>query len=376
VWDAGDRGLGLVWGTYGLEGATPLEARTSLGSEQAFGLLRGERVALVPDLFAGLPTNARGYVTADLELGGSFPAAAWLSRVDTRLAQVSRGALFERSRSYLVWEEGRWTESPTGSDVVLSGLRTPPFLEGTLCTTYGPGVRFARYATERFASGEVLLAGRCEDELQRSKSGLFVARLPTGSDAWQIAEAPPSPMFDAIVNVDLVHATRTEAFLYAYTPYDETPREAYVLRFAGERWSREALPFQGPVVAMAQSAEGATWAVARFREVYMRPPGGRWTPVTLPPARFADRAPPDLRVLEVQAAGGDTFVHAAYPMVVRAPGREPRPGRSHILYTTRAWKEPLFCDAERPASAAVGGSTRVLEAARGVRAARTFETSP
>jgi hypothetical protein len=366
VWDAGKE-LAIVWGTYGLEGATPIEARTSLGTEQAFGFVRGGGIELSPALFTGLPRNSRGYVPADIELGGRFPDAAWLSRVDTRLAKINRGALFERSRSYLVWEQGRWTESPTGSDVVLSGLRTPPLVEGSICTRLGEEVHFARHATERLPSGEVITAGRCEDELQRAKSGIVVATLAREDGNWSLAEMPPSPMFDEIVNVDLVYAARGDAYLYAYTPYDETPRPAYVLHYDGRRWTEEPVPFDGPIVSMARGQDGTLWAVARFRELYTRSPNAAWTRVPLPAARFANRAPPDLRIIEVQTTGRDAWVHAAYPIVVRPPGADPRPSRSHILYTTRRWDNLLFCDASMPAQAAIRSSGRTLEVARAAR---------
>jgi hypothetical protein len=373
VWDTGKE-LAVVWGTYGLEGATPIEARTSLGTEQAFGFMRNGHVELVPALLAGLPQNGRGYVPADIELGGRFPEAAWLSRVDTRLAKINRGALFERSRSYLVWEQNRWTASPSGSDVVLSGLRIPPFIEGTICTRLGEDVHFARHATERLASGEVITAGRCEDEMQRAKSGIVVASLAaTERGSWSVAEMPPSPMFEEIVNVDLVYAGKRDAYLYAYMPYDETPRPPYVLHFDGRSWTPVTLPFDGPIVSMAHTDDGTLWAVARFRELYTRSPAGAWSRVVLPAAKFADRPPPDLRIIEVQTTGRDAWVHAAYPIAVRVPGSDARPSRSHILFTTRRWDKPLFCDAASPAKEAMGTTSRTLEAARAVKTKGSFE---
>lgn len=366
VWDTGKE-LALVYGTYGLEGATPIEARSRLSSEQAFGFLRAGGVELRPALYVGLPRNARGYVPLDIELGGTFPQGAWLSRVDTRLAKANQGALFERSRNYLVWEGGRWTESPTGSDVVLSGLRTPPFIEGKICTRLGEGIHFARHATERIPTGAVITAGRCEDELQRAKSGVLAAMLATEEGRWTVVEMPPSPMFDEIVNVDLVYASRTEAYLYAYTPYDESPRPAYLHRFDGQRWSPEVVPFAGPIVSMARTADGVLWAVARFRELYARPPNGSWTRIPLPDTRFADRAPTDLRIIEIQAVGNDAFVHGAYPIVARTKEGEVHPSRSHVLYTTRPWKKTLFCDAARPAATAVDADGRSLEVAQVAR---------
>jgi len=43
-----------------------------------------------------------------------------------------------------------------------AGLRTPPLVEGSICTRLGEDVHFARHATERLPSGEVITAGRCE----------------------------------------------------------------------------------------------------------------------------------------------------------------------------------------------------------------------
>jgi hypothetical protein len=49
-----------------------------------------------------------------------------------------------------------------------------------------------------------------------------------------------------------------------------------------------------------------------------------------------------MRVLEVQSAGGATWVHAAYP--VEIPGKDRvDASRNHVLLTTRAWKKPAYC---------------------------------
>ncbi len=374
IWDTGKE-LALVYGTYGLEGATPIEARSRLSAEQSFGFLRPTGIELRPAMFVGLQRNARGYVPLDIELGGEFPRAAWLSRSDTRLAKAHQGALFERSRSYAVWEDGRWTESPTGSDVVLSGLRTPPFIEGRICTRFGENVHYARHATERIPAGAVITAGRCEDELQRAQGGVVAATLASDDGRWVVHQMPSSSMFEGIVNIDLVYPSRTEAYLYAYTPYDESPRPAYLLRWDGAQWAQQTVPFAGPIVSMARTSDGVLWAVARFREVWARSPAGVWSAVTLPPSRFADRTPTDVRIIEIQSTGSAAWIHAAYPIAVRpnAGAGEARPSRSHLLFTTRPWKKPLFCDASRPAATALDAEGRTLEVAKFARVERSFE---
>jgi hypothetical protein len=69
------------------------------------------------------------------------------------------------------------------------------------------------------------------------------------------------------------------------------------------------------------------------------------------PAPLLVDIPVRLRVLDVQAAGGGVWVHAAYP--VELSGDDRRIGRSHVLYTTQKAVAPRFCDRRRPAAEAL-----------------------
>jgi hypothetical protein len=84
---------------------------------------------------------------------------------------------------------------------------------------------------------------------------------------------------------------------------------------------------------------------------------GRWdpAPISMPPLEFVEPAPAPgaVRLLEVQTAGKDVWVHGAIP-IVRDDGSA---GREHVLYTTASWATPLHCDRDRPPQAALSAGT-------------------
>lgn len=350
----------LAYGTYGLEDALLTKDRPEARAAQGLAHVRGDRLAFDPALLAGLPLGPGGYVRGDLEVGGRRPRDAWLVRVDTDLAPAQRGALFERRRVYYARDGARWTEDPKAVDRARPGARPPPLAEASLCEA-APGTRFARHATARIDSGDTVVAGRCEDELGRAQGGVFVATYRAGDRDWAVAEAPPSALWQGIVNLDVVFSTERQAYLYAYAPYDESASETYVAAWDGAAWRRLAVPFEGPIVSLSLAADGALWAVARFAEVHRRPARGAWARVPLPSPRWASPAPAALRVLEVQTTGSDAWVHAAYP--IAAPEREDGSARGHVLFTTRVWGSPWFCDRKRPAASALSPSGRSLPGA-------------
>ena len=178
---------------------------------------------------------------------------------------------------------------------------------------------------------------------------------------WQRITAPASPLFegpDAIVNAGIVVASPDEAWINAYRPFHETEREQpYLLRVVGTSATLVPAPFERSIVSLARAGDGALWAVAGFSELRRRSPEGTWdsASATLPPLRFVDPVPTSVRLLEVQTAGRDVWVHGAVP-TVREDGTA---GREHVLYTTAAWSAPLHCDRAQEPHAALAPTTSV-----------------
>ncbi len=363
----------IAYGTYGLEDSVLTRERPDAAAAQSLAWLDANGARFASNLLAGLPTNKDGWVAGDLELGGTSLDDAWLVRAETTLGKVQRGALFERRRAYYARENERWTESPTKREQVLPGVRPPPFPELLVCTRYGTDAHFAHHATERLSEGDTIVVGRCEDELHRAKSPVLILSFRVGDRAWKAAEAPRSELFDGIVNADVLFVSRDEAYLYAYAPYDEGKKTTYLVRWDGRAWSTMNVPFEGPIVSLARGTDGSVWAVARFADLHRKPPNGEWSKVALPEPKFVEPIPDALRVIEVQSTGDDVWVHAAYPIAIGS-GDEARAARSHVLYTTRKWSAPLFCDRALPAANALGGSSRKQTGAHLQRAERKFET--
>src|SRR5262249_19908512 len=148
------------------------------------------------------------------------------------------------------------------------GMRAPDLPEPELCAPLGEGLHFATYAAARLPSGDTLVAGRCEDDLRRARGGVRVASFLAGEPSFRIGDAPASPLFDGIVTVDIVYRSRGEAYLYAYPPFGSGPGPAYLVRHDGRTFTPVALPFEGPVVAMAAAGDGSLWVAAGWRTLW------------------------------------------------------------------------------------------------------------
>jgi hypothetical protein len=121
------------------------------------------------------------------------------------------------------------------------------------------------------------------------------------------------------------------------------------VRHDGSAFTPVAVPFDAPVVALAAAGDGTLWAASGWRTLW-RLAEGRWAEVPLPAPLLVD-APARLRVLDVQAAAGAVWVHAAYP--IELEGGDRRAGRGHVLYSTLPAGPPLFCDRRLPAGEAL-----------------------
>ncbi len=365
VYDTGKK-LFLVYGSYGLdEVAFGLDARRppEVFAAQSFVELVGDELAGEPALLAGLPSGPKGYLAGDVEIGGHWPEAAWLARIDTRRGRSAR-VLYERQRRYYAWTKSGWRRQDDARDVATFGQVAPRLPEAELCQQLGEGLRFSSYAAERTPAGDALVAGRCEDRLHRAKGGVHMASFATGQASWQIARAPASALFDKIVNLGIVFADKTNAYLYAYAPYELGKAPAYLVRFDGKAWSPVAVPFAGPIVSLAADGKGSLWAVARWRELWLHK-AGKWQRLAMPKPVFVDPPPERLRLLELQVVAGALWVHAAYPVAL--PAAERSAARGHVLFTSRQVSAPSYCDRRQTADKALAGQGPRLRGAEELR---------
>ncbi len=352
VFAAGEKTF-LVYGSYGLD---EKGAAGTLGAAQSFVELRNGLPFRDLRLFGGLPAGADGWIAGDLELGGRWPDALWLALVETARGKGESGALFERRRGYYTWE-GAWQLGARAHQAATLGMALPDLPEHDICSGE---LHFANYATARLASGDTIVAGRCEDALGRAPGGVELASYVTG-ERWRLDDAPPSELFADIVNLALVHRSRREAYLYAYPPYATGETAAYLVRFDGERWTQVPLPFEGPLVAMTADDSGALWAITGWRTL-RRFQGGQWQRVPVPAPRFVSPAPERMRLLDVQTVAGQVWLHAAYPASVDGAAT-----RGHVLYTTGRATSPLYCNRRLKAEAALGHDGETLHGADELR---------
>jgi len=359
--------LFVVYGSYGLdEVAFGLDARRppEVMAAQSFVELVGNELTRQPALLAGLPTGPKGYLVGDVEIGGHWPEAAWLARIDTRRGRSAR-VLYERRRRYYAWTPSGWRRQDDARDVATFGQVAPKLPEAELCQHLGEGLRFSSYAAERTPAGDALVAGRCEDRLHRAKGGVRIASFAAGKTSWRIFQAPASPLFDKIVNLGIVFVGKTDAYLYAYPPYEIGESPAYLVRFDGAVWSPVAVPFAGPIVSLAADAKGTLWAVARWRELWQKVKSGAWRRLAMPQPVFVDPPVHRMRLLELQVAAGALWLHAAYPVALSDAERSA--ARGHVLFTSRQVAAPTYCDRRRPVDEALASEGPRLRGAEELR---------
>ncbi|MBI4956856.1 MAG: hypothetical protein HY908_32870 [Myxococcales bacterium] len=362
VYAAGDRAF-FVYGTYGLDAtayALGAARDAEVAAAQSFAPLDADGPVRDATLFAGLPVTADGWVPGDLELGG-LGSSRWLTRVETGRGSAGQGVLYERRRLYYGWHDAAWALDARAVDAATQGMLAPELPEASLCSEPG-AARFASHATARLPSGDLLVAGRCEDAERRAEGGVLVASFTAGERAWRVLEAPASPLLRTIVNLELVLRGRRDAYLYGYPPYETDDAPVYLVHYDGSRWSEVEVPFEGPLVSMTATDDGSLWAVARWRELWRRAEGA-WRRVAVPPPAFVTPAPEHLRLVEVHAAAGALWLHAAYPVELDADEGGRPAARGHALYTTRPVDRPLYCDRRRPAAEALGADAARLRGA-------------
>lgn len=328
-----------------------------LAAAQSFVELRGGDAFRVPGLHEGLPVNAAGYVAADLYLGESEGEGPWLFAVETRYAARGAGRLFDRSGRVYARRAGAWAATTHQSPVTLpAAARSLPALPlDSACDK--PGLRLLPLASTRLASGEVLVAGRCQDASHVSlrETSVLVAHGIPGASSWRIETAPDATALDGIVNLGLHARTANDAYLVAWEPFKPPEsRRPYLARWAGARWELEETALPEGLMSVAVAPDGSVY-VAAGRALYkQRGRRAPFTTVPLPPLRFASEGHPQtLRVHTVRVVAGEIWAEGTYRVAL--PGtKDPVEARASVLYRlAHRSAVPLFCDARERADRAL-----------------------
>lgn len=333
-----------------------------LAAAQSFVELRGGNAFRVPALYEGLPTDAGGYVAADLYLGENREEGPWLYAVETRYAARGAGRLFDRRGRTYSRRGKAWVPSAESPVALPGAARSLPALP-TESACGRPGLTLVPLASARLDTGEVLVAGRCQDasHVNLRETSLVIAHGLPGSAAWKIESAPDATALDGILNLALSARTRDDAYLVAWEPFKPPEsRKPYLAHWDGKRWETEETSLPEGLMSLASGPDGALY-VAAGRALYRQiARGAPFAPVVLPPLRFASEPQPaSLRVHTVRSVGGDLWVEGTY-RVSLAGEKGPLEARASVLYRLSrapgdaATYSPLFCDAREPADRALG----------------------
>lgn len=345
----GDRRL-IVYGDtgYDLRGWLPGD---ELAAAQSIAVLSPGGPGLDPSLLRGLPRDARGYVGAELELGGPSLDEAWLLRIDTRYAPGGTGLLFERrSEGYRLGPEG-WSTRGAGTHVERprATAQLPALPEASMCTE---GLHFVPLASTSSPAGGVIVAGRCDDDAPQNlpEPDLVVAHGRPGASRWQLARAPLASELDGIVNLDLDARSDDDVLLVAWEPFEPIDRrDTYAARFDGRAWRALHPPVERPLLSVARRRDGTAY-YATGRELYRVDATGRVEEVALPMPRYARGEREDLYVRRVDVVDEELWVEASYRVNV---GEQQAPLWASVLYGDRALDFTLHCDMREPADAAL-----------------------
>ncbi|MBI3201602.1 MAG: hypothetical protein HYZ29_08670 [Myxococcales bacterium] len=334
----------LVYGDHGrvLAGWLPGDR---LATAESLVELRGGRAFRRASLLDGLPTDARGYVQGELELGGTAEEP-WLVRTTVRYSVVKRGPLFERTPVGYRFERG-WRPTDEPVTIPRSARDLPEFPDRELCSE---DLAFVPLTWTATPEGGLVVAGRCDDEgpANYGVTNLVVAHGAPGAKRWRATLVPGGETLSGIVNLSLAAASEREIYVTAYEPFKEpSERKAYVARFDGKTWARDERPISDGLMSVATDGKGTVW-LAGGRALY-RSTGEVLEKVSLPQVERAARAGP-VHVHTVHYLGGELWVEASYQ--VKLPGQRGSHWAS-ALFSTRRPDRPLYCDARENADAAL-----------------------
>ncbi|MBI4956250.1 MAG: hypothetical protein HY908_29810 [Myxococcales bacterium] len=348
----GDRRV-VVYGDTGYD-LHAWYAGEPLAAAQALVELRPDGAYRDPLLLAGLARDAGGYVNADLALGGALEAgSAWLLATTSRYARHGRGSLFERHAAGYAYEDGAWR--PTAEPVALpAGARALPELAAS--DACGHDLSFIATAWAASPDGDLLVAGRCDDEaVTNHPATVVVAHADAGARAWRYERVPGTAGLDGILNLDLAVVSAREAYLVAHEPFvARERRHAFLVRWDGVTWGELDLGIHDGMMAVAHESPDTLW-VAGGRALYRQRGARPAEVVPLPALRYAEVPPAELHVHDVRAfAEGDVWVSASYRVARRLPGVDhPISVWASALYHSLPPPRPLYCDASLPADEAL-----------------------
>lgn len=355
----GDRRL-IVYGDtgYDLRGWLPGD---ELAAAQSIAVLAPEGPGFDPRLLAGLPRDARGYVGAELELGGPSLDAAWLLRIETRYAPGGTGVLFERrAEGYRLGPRG-WSARGHGTQVDRppAAAKLPALPASSMCAG---GLHFVPLASTSSPEGGVIIAGRCDDDAPQNlpEPEIVVAHGKRGASSWQLARAPLASELDGIVNLELDALSDDDVLLVAWEPFEPIDeRSTYAARFDGRAWRALPPPVERPLLSVARRRDGTTYYTTG-RELYRVDAAGRAEELPLPMPRHARGAREDLYVRKVDVFDGELWVEASHRVAV---GEKQAPLWASVLYADRSFDFTLHCDMREPADEAL----TVVDAEGGTR---------
>jgi hypothetical protein len=254
----------LVFGDTGYDLHAWLPGEPLAAAQSIVELVQGGGAARDPRLLAGLPTDERGYVPADLSLGGAGEESAWLVRTTTRYEPSGRGALFERSTEGALLGPRGFRSAPAG-EVVERPARARA-LPSVLPSACGAELSFVPLASTSTPTGGVVIAGRCADRGPTNLPSPMLRVLHGAADAREYrVEAGLETPLDGIVNLSLAAGADDDVWLAAWEPFEPPERRRpFVARWDGARWStRAARPARG---AHEPRAHERWRALARHRQ--------------------------------------------------------------------------------------------------------------
>lgn len=346
----GERRL-LVFGDTGYDlhawmPGEPLAAAQSLVELVPGGAARDERLS------SGLPTDERGYVAADLSLGGASEASAWLVRTTSRYEPSGRGALFERSSEGALLGPTGWRAAPAGA--VVERPARAAALPSALPSACGAELSFVPLASISTPSGGVVIAGRCADRGPTNLPSPLLRVLHGRADAreYRVEAGPDGTALDGIVNLALAAGSDDDVWLAAWEPFEPPERRRpFVARWDGARWTRERLALREAPMSLARTSDGALW-LATGKGLHRRDRAGHLEAVAVPMPHFAEGRRDDVYVHTVRAFGDEVWVEASYRVTL---DQKAGPTWASALYRMAPRPPPrvVYCDAREPAERAV-----------------------